>query len=146
MVIGKTRKKEWEMMYKLVLPLYFLCFLFVQINNSPVAMGLTQSTYFSENATTKLERTIHVEHHVRGNDVYLECIISNFTFKQSGGLKKDGEGHLNVVIDGQRTEKISTAAFIIKGLSKGEHTLKIQVVHNDLTNYPLEHMIHVRIY
>lgn len=119
--------------------LFFLSFLYVYIDENPVEATI------SENVANNLERTLHVNHHVRGNDVYLECMIPNFTFKQSGGHKTEGEGHLNVIVDGQRTEKISTAAFIIKGLTKGEHTLKIQVVHNDLTNYNLDHTIHVHI-
>ncbi|WP_099353557.1 hypothetical protein [Fredinandcohnia onubensis] len=126
-------------MYKFVMSLFFLCFLYVYIYENPVEATIT------ENVANNLERTLHVNHHVRGNDVYLECIIPNFTFKQSGGHKNEGEGHLNVLVDGRRTEKISTAAFIIKGLTKGEHTLKIQVVHNDLTNYNLDHTIHVQI-
>ncbi|MEH7383915.1 hypothetical protein V7147_00680 [Bacillus sp. JJ1521] len=133
-------------MYKYILPLFFLCFLIIQINEQPVAARFINSAYFSETNELEIDRNIQVEHHVRGSDVYLECIIPNFIFKQSGGQKKDGEGHLNVIIDGKRTEKISTAAFIIKGLSRGEHSLKIQVVHNDLTKYPLEHTIQVQIH
>ena len=126
-------------MYKFVMSLFFLSFLYVYIDENPVEATKT------ENVANNLERTLHVNHHVRGNDVYLECMIPNFTFKESGGHKNEGEGHLNVIVDGQRTEKISTAAFIIKGLTKGEHTLKIKVVHNDLTNYNLDHTIHVQI-
>ncbi len=133
-------------MYKYILPLFFLGFLNIQIDEKPVAAKSIHYTYFSETSELEIKRSIQVEHQVRGNDVYLECIIPNFTFKQSGGQKKDGEGHLNVLIDGKRTENISTAAFIIKGLSRGEHTLKIQVTHNDLTNYPLEHTIQVRVH
>ncbi|MEH7222437.1 hypothetical protein V7112_01390 [Bacillus sp. JJ1566] len=132
-------------MYKYILPFCFLCFLTIHINEKAVASKNVHSTFFSETSELEIERTLQVVHHVRGNDVYLECIIPNFTFKQSGGLKKEGEGHLNIMIDGKKTEKISTAAFIIKGLSRGEHTLKIQVVHNDLTTYPLEHTIHIHI-
>ncbi|MEH7382400.1 hypothetical protein V7138_18205 [Bacillus sp. JJ1533] len=132
-------------MYKFILSLCFLSFLTPQIDEKPVVAKSGHHAYYSEISEVERERTIQVEHHIRGNDVYLECIIPNFTFKQSGGQKKDGEGHLNVLIDGERTEKVSTAAFIIKGLATGEHTLKIQVVHNDLTNYQLEHTIHVQI-
>ncbi|MCC3357594.1 hypothetical protein [Bacillus sp. REN16] len=132
-------------MYQVLLPLYFLSILVIQINEKPVAAERISSPDFSLISEYEMERTIQVEHHVRGNNVYLECVIPNFTFKQSGGLKQDGEGHLNVIIDGTRTEKVSTAAFIIHGLSSGEHTLKIQVVHNDFTKYPLEHTINVQI-
>lgn len=133
-------------MYKYILPLFFLCSTFLQINEKNDAAMIVPTAYFNEISELEIERNIQVEHHVRGNDVYLECIIPNFTFKQSGGQKKDGEGHLNVTIDGKRTEKISTAAFIMKGLSKGGHTIKIQVVHNDLTKYPLEHSIQIQIH
>ncbi|MDR4886620.1 hypothetical protein RGU12_03530 [Fredinandcohnia sp. QZ13] len=131
-------------MYMYILLYSFLCSP-IQINEKAVADNI-HPTYFSETSELEIERTFQVKHQVRGNDVYLECLIPNFTFKQSGGQKRDGEGHLNVIIDGKRVEKISTAAFIIKGLTRGEHTLAIQVVHNDLTTYPLEHTIHVQIH
>ncbi|THE14357.1 hypothetical protein E1I69_03530 [Bacillus timonensis] len=132
-------------MFQFFFLLSFLCFP-IHINEISVAAQNINQTSFSETSEVENERFLQVEHHVRGNDVYLECIIPNFTFKQSGGQKRDGEGHLNVIVDGKRIEKVSTAAFIIKGLSKGEHTLTIQVVHNDLTKYPLEHKIHVQIH
>ncbi|MFT4416098.1 hypothetical protein ACLM5H_19740 [Fredinandcohnia humi] len=97
------------------------------------------------NINKKNLRTLEIAYQIRKNDVYIECIIPNFIFKPSGGPKIDGEGHIQVMIDGKEIDKMSTAAFIIKGLPRGEHTLKIQVVHNDLTYYPLNKTLHVDI-
>src|SRR4051794_35853314 len=44
---------------------------------------------------------LNVKHHVRDHDVYVECFIPNFFFKEKGGSKINGEGHIIVYIDGK---------------------------------------------
>ncbi|WP_121661301.1 hypothetical protein [Metabacillus litoralis] len=81
---------------------------------------------------------ISVKHHIRDQDVYVECYIPSFTFKERGGNKVDGEGHLQLSVDGKVVDHIQTAAFVIRGLEKGTHTFEIEVVHNDSTSYELK--------
>ena len=88
-----------------------------------------------EVVSQKNSNDLVVNYHVRGQDIFVECYIPSFTFKEKGGMNVDGEGHMRVFVDGDRVEEISTAAFIIKGLEKGKHQLVIEVVHNDSTSY-----------
>ncbi|WP_051475546.1 hypothetical protein [Bacillus sp. J37] len=88
---------------------------------------------------------IVVNHHVRGQNIYVECYIPSFTFKEKGGANVNGEGHIQVYVDGKRVDEISTAAFIIKGLEKGKHHLMIEVVHNDSSDYQLKKSWNVNI-
>ncbi|MFC0271166.1 hypothetical protein ACFFIX_06845 [Metabacillus herbersteinensis] len=84
------------------------------------------------------KRVMTVNHHIKGNNVYVECFVSNFSFKGNKQTKKNGEGYLNVYVDGKKVDEIATAAFVIKGLENGAHTIKIELVHNDSTSYHIK--------
>lgn len=82
-------------------------------------------------------RNFQVRHHVNGNNVYVECYIPNFTFNGQKQSKKEGEGHLMVFVDGKKMSDIYSAAFVIKGLAKGNHLIKVELAYNDSTSYKL---------
>lgn len=83
-------------------------------------------------------RKFQVRHHVEGNNVYEECYVPDFTFNGERNTKKEGEGHIVLYIDGKKKSDIYSAAFIIKGLSKGRHTINLELVYNDSTSYQLK--------
>lgn len=91
------------------------------------------------------KRTMTVNHHIKGNNVYVECFVSNFSFIGNKLTKKNGEGHINVYVDGNKVDEISTAAFVIKGLNSGVHTIQIELVHNDSTSYQMKKIWKVKI-
>ncbi|MGO4887905.1 hypothetical protein ACJ2A9_09110 [Anaerobacillus sp. MEB173] len=98
------------------------------------------------NADNNEKRSLTVKSEARGKDVYVECHVPNFTFKEPDRMEKvDGEGHLQLYVDGNKVDSIYKAAFIIKGLPTGKHTLKIELVHNDHTSYGLEDEFEVTI-
>lgn len=74
-----------------------------------------------------------VSHHVRGNSVFVECMISDISFRENS--KKQGK--LILYIDGNKKEEIKSAAFIIKGLTKGSHHVKLEVVNDKNEPYNL---------
>ena len=82
--------------------------------------------------------SLNIKHHVRNQDVYVECYIPNFSFKEKGGNKVIGEGHIVVFVDGKKIDDMNTAAFIVKGLERGVHEMMVEVVHNDSTTYDLK--------
>jgi hypothetical protein len=82
--------------------------------------------------------TLTIKHHVRNQNVYVECFIPHFTFKDKGGKRVTGEGHIVLYVDGKKVEDMNTAAFIVKGLDKGVHDMKVEVFHNDSTSYNLK--------
>ncbi len=84
------------------------------------------------------KRELTVSHHVRGQNVYVECYVPSFTFRDRAVGKINGEGHVRVSIDGERMDDIYTAAFIVKGLEKGHHQILVEVVHNDSTSYDMK--------
>nr|WP_245934696.1 hypothetical protein [Anoxybacillus vitaminiphilus] len=91
------------------------------------------------------ERTMNVKHQVRGTDVFIECIVTNFSFKSGKRKKVDGEGHVDLYVNGQKVNEVSTAAFILKGLPEGKHVIRLELVHNDSSKYGLYHEFEVNI-
>ncbi|UOK59470.1 hypothetical protein MGI18_11980 [Bacillus sp. OVS6] len=45
---------------------------------------------------------------------------------------------MNLYVDEKKTDEIHTAAFIIKGLEKGTHTISLELLHNDSSKYHLK--------
>lgn len=85
------------------------------------------------------KREAEIRHKVKDNKVYVEVVVSNFTFTKPGKeRKKDGQGHIHLYLDGQKVDEIHQAAFIVRGIPKGKHTLKVVVVHNDHSPYPIK--------
>ncbi|MFV8827026.1 hypothetical protein [Alkalihalobacterium sp. APHAB7] len=98
-------------------------------------------------SVSKDKRLLTVNHEEKGTDVYVECIIDQFTFakEKAGKNHVDGEGHIQLFVDGQRVDSIYQAAFIIKGLPSGEHTIKIELVKNNYDLYEISEEFTVRI-
>ncbi|TXC92077.1 hypothetical protein FS935_06765 [Metabacillus litoralis] len=89
-------------------------------------------------ASQNPKATFDINYHTREQNVYVECFIPGFQLKK-------GEGHLNVTVDGQKTKEIYTAAFILKGLEKGEHNIVVEVVHNDQNVKNLKKTLNVKV-
>jgi hypothetical protein len=77
--------------------------------------------------------SLYVQSRIKGNNVFVECILSGISFRQSEENDRK-VGKLVIWLDGKRTKEVNTAAFIIKGLPPGEHNVKLEVV--DLKNVP----------
>lgn len=61
-----------------------------------------------------------VKYHVKGNDVYIECVASSVSFRNN-------DGKITLSIDGKKSAEYRQAAFIIKGLPTGTHQLKLEL-------------------
>ncbi len=73
-----------------------------------------------------------VRHFVKGKDLFVECMLSEISFRNDNQHKKTGK--LIVYIDGKKTQEIHSSVFIIKGMPEGDHTIELQVVN--LYNQP----------
>lgn len=93
------------------------------------------------------KRPMSVKKYVKGKDVYVECVISDFTFSEKGDQNnvKNKYGFLQLYLNGKKIDNIYTAAFIIKGLPVGSHQIKLVLVGNDGTPYGIEHNFEVDI-
>lgn len=123
--------------------------LFLFMNHITVASEnrLEQFSILSTRQSGVENDPIVVKHFVKGNDIYVECFISDFVFSKRDDKKinKKGYGYLQLYLDGKKINDIYTAAFIIKDLSKGNHKITLQLVQNDGTPYNIKKEFEVTI-
>lgn len=113
------------------------------ISDGPVNSATTKTLPFDddyEHVITSFEQKderLTVKYDVKDKDIYVECVVKDFTFSKdhAGSLKQDGEGHIQLFINGNKVDSIFTPSFIIKALPTGTYTIKIELVHNDYTPY-----------
>jgi hypothetical protein len=99
-----------------------------------------------EVSTVVNESNVTVRHHVKGKDVYVEVVVPGFTFSSPNQKKNvNGQGYLKLYLNGEQIDEIHQAAFIVKGLPTGKHTLKIELVHNDSTSYGIKEDMSITI-
>ncbi|MFD1735692.1 hypothetical protein ACFSCX_03855 [Bacillus salitolerans] len=119
--------------------------------NPPEALVIPMEiAHYHEDGTVEASITgskdVTVRHHVKGKDVYVEVIVPGFTFSSpEQKTKKDGQGFLNLYLNNKKIDEIHQAAFIVKGLPTGKHTLKVELVHNDSSTYGIEREMDVEI-
>lgn len=83
-----------------------------------------------------------VRHQVKGKDVLIECIVQGITFRESNAHNK---GKILLYVDGKKREEISSAAFIVKGLSSGTHQLKLDIINEKDASLHLKKEFYVTI-
>lgn len=62
-----------------------------------------------------------ISHQVKGNDVYVECRIRDISFRNDLAI-------LILTINGKKMNEINHPAFVIKGLQKGTHKIKLEIM------------------
>lgn len=99
-----------------------------------ILSGFQESTVLAK-VSEYSEKTpsLHVQSRTKGNNVFVECVLSGISFRQSEQNDRK-VGKLVIWLDGKRTKEVNSAAFIIKDLPPGEHSVKLEVV--DLKNVP----------
>ncbi|WP_017753602.1 hypothetical protein [Calidifontibacillus oryziterrae] len=124
--------------------IFILCGYSIKNNND---IGITSNIHVQKNVSQYNKNLMSVKEFVKGNDVFVECVISDFTFSKRDGTKKNkqGYGFLQLYLNGKKIDNIYTAAFIIKGLPIGKHQIKLELVNNDGTPYGIEHNFEVEI-
>lgn len=77
--------------------------------------------------TNKDKDPFKVRYIIKEDDVFIECMISNFSFldKKVTGVQN---GKMLVYLNNKLTKEVSTAAFSIKNLHKGNHRITLQIV------------------
>jgi hypothetical protein len=84
----------------------------------------------SKDLISKQGNPFQVRSFVKGNDVYIECFISNFSFRKED-KKGNRSGKMLVYVDGKKYNQYSSAAFIVKDLTTGNHRITLQLVDSN---------------
>jgi hypothetical protein len=107
----------------MVLCLFFAVLLGACGNDKPAPQTHIRNV---AHAMTEDRKSFEVKHHVKGKDLLIECIATNFPFQKG----KNG-GHISVYLNGQKINEVYTAAFMLRGLPTGEHAVRLELVYND---------------
>ncbi|WP_026581533.1 hypothetical protein [Bacillus sp. J33] len=84
----------------------------------------------------------YVRHQVRGKNVLVECIVQGVSFRGQSAKEK---GKILLYVDGTKKEEISSAAFIIKGLSSGTHRIRLELVKGNQPSASMNKEFYVTI-
>ncbi|MBU5210939.1 MULTISPECIES: hypothetical protein [Heyndrickxia] len=84
-----------------------------------------------------------IKHVIQGSDLFVECMVPSISF--SGMNKNVERGKIKVYVDGALHGEYYTAAFVMKGLSKGVHHIKIEVVKLNNKSHGLSKEFYVTI-
>ena len=79
-----------------------------------------EKVFASSFVTEGVEDPFFVKHHVKGRDVYIECIVKGASFREKNAK-------IIVYIDGEKKEEKTNAAFVLKGLKPGKHQIQLQL-------------------
>ncbi|TDK64948.1 hypothetical protein E2K98_01495 [Bacillus salipaludis] len=85
------------------------------------------------NQNSEEKPSLFVQYKTRGTNVMVECILSGISFRESDS-SKEKLGKMVVWVDDRKFQEVSTAAFIVKGLTPGNHKVRLEVI--DLNNRP----------
>lgn len=88
---------------------------------------------------------LKIMHLVKGNNVYIECIVPGMSFVSDKGTENK-EGYIQLYINGKKLMKYQRAAFVIKDLPKGNHDIKLEFIyrHNQSSRVAKEFSVHIK--
>jgi hypothetical protein len=110
-----------------------------------ILSGFQSSTALSDYSEySEVNPSFFVQSKTKGNNVYVECILSGISFRESD---QNGQkvGKLIIWLDGKKTQEVNSAAFIIKGLPPGKHEVKLEVVDLKNKSYGITNVFLVNI-
>lgn len=136
---GVHTMKKW-----IVICIFFISLIGCQQEKPEAHVVSGLPTHFSDIALKKYNSmnkekklTMQVHHFVKGNKVYIECIVTpNFQFMK-GTTKKEGQGYLEVYNNGKKLDEFTSGAFILTNLPKGKNKIDVMLKYNDKSDYGL---------
>ena len=128
--------KEWLLVKRLWF-LFLLCTILVLVScrqdipepeTKENTINLKESEAVQTSAYHVLEKNdpFLVKHHVKGKNVYIECIVTGISFRNR-------EAKMNLYIDGVKKHQIQTSAFIVRDLKPGKHRIKLELLKHQQT-------------
>ncbi|MEH7305311.1 hypothetical protein [Neobacillus drentensis] len=111
-----------------------------------ILMVLITGILFGFNNVSPKEEipSLFVQHQIKGETVFINCIVTGISFRETDHSKKRF-GKIVIWIDGKKKSEVNAAAFMIKGLSPGSHSVKLEVVDLNNASYGMEKEFMVKI-
>ncbi|TES55973.1 hypothetical protein E2L07_05890 [Halalkalibacterium halodurans] len=121
----------------------YLSFSGIADGTSTISIEPMQSLGVISVTSGQEEYELEVRYEVKGDEVYVECMLDGFKLSQEhvGTPHHEGEGHLRVYVDGEFVGALFHKGFVVRGLNPGKHELTVEVLQNDQAPYGLEETI-----
>lgn len=88
----------------------------------------------SERATSYASVSdVTINHKIKGKDVYIECIIPNFSFHNDNQNVNVRRGNVHVFLNDKKYKEVNQAAFILKNLPTGNHKITLKFMDENGT-------------
>ncbi|SDI65838.1 hypothetical protein [Natribacillus halophilus] len=98
--------------------------------NVPGGLEIEPLPVMQTEARTDVEQ-FDVHYEVSDGQVYVETYLPDFSFYANQHHDKDIQGYLMLRVNDDYEEEIHRAAFIVKGLEAGEHTMELEAYDED---------------
>ncbi|WP_048601865.1 hypothetical protein [Rubeoparvulum massiliense] len=85
------------------------------------------TVHVSAQSLAEQKKTIQVIHHVRNSNLYLEFRTRDVQLTSPAHRNTKGTGYIQLYLDGQPYTQIYRAAYVLKQLPKGEHTVQLEL-------------------
>lgn len=105
-----------------------------KVNVLKVNMAAVMGTRGVEVASASETPSLSVQYAIRGQNVFVECVVSGVSFRESDKAQQT-LGKILISVDGRKQQEALAAAFIIKNLTAGTHRVTLEVV--DRMNRPI---------
>jgi hypothetical protein len=129
-----TLRKEGVWMHMVVKRLgRHLMVIALMISCCVPVVGFSQALQENVSAKENTEPVI-LNHRVKGSDVFIECLIPNFSF-DDGNTTKEYHGYLDVYLDGEKYQTVDRAAFVVRNLPEGKHSIRLDIMREDGGRY-----------
>jgi hypothetical protein len=107
--------------------------LFLMICCCVPVVGFSQALQENVSARENTEPVV-LNHRVKDSNVFIECLIPNFSF-DDGNTTKEYHGYLDVYLDGEKYQTVERAAFVLRNLPEGKHTIRLDIMREDGGRY-----------
>lgn len=88
---------------------------------------------------------VKINHKIKGKDVYIECIIPNFSFRKEHEEANQERGNVHVFLNDKKYKEVNQAAFILKNLPSGNHKITLKFLDDNGTyRYSKSFYVHIQ--
>ena len=102
---------------------------------NPMAASANSSVHYQDSG-------LQVNTFVKGNSLFVECYLTGYSFSKEGS---EPFATVAVYIDNQKMTEKHTAAFILKDIPTGRHTIRLEVLNGSGQKTGLEKEMDIHI-
>jgi hypothetical protein len=142
----KLKKKNWMFLISILLfGIFSSCQPDLPNPKTKYLSFMNKRIASASNQIVTEKPSLVVHYLTKGDNLFVECIVTGITFREMD-QSQQRIGKMIVWLDGKKKQEVSAAAFIMKGLSNGNHQLRLEVVNLQNKPYGLSKEFNINIH